>query len=66
MDNDKHVEVRAGTGFVGLLTITFIVLKLIGKITWSWFWVLAPLWIYAAVIILFLIVFFIFVAFIRK
>ena len=34
-----------GIGFTGLLTIVFIVLKLIGKITWSWFWVLAPVWI---------------------
>lgn len=35
----------SGIGFVGLLTIVFIVLKLIGKITWSWWWVLSPLWI---------------------
>jgi hypothetical protein len=34
-----------GIGFVGLLTIVFIVLKLIGYITWSWVWVLSPLWI---------------------
>lgn len=32
-------------GFAGLLTIVFIVLKLIGEITWSWLWVLSPLWI---------------------
>ena len=34
-----------GIGFCGLLTIVFIVLKLLGKITWSWLWVLSPLWI---------------------
>ena len=34
-----------GIGFTGLLTTIFIVLKLVGKITWSWFWVLAPVWI---------------------
>jgi hypothetical protein len=34
-----------GIGFVGLLTIVFIVLKLIGKISWGWIWVLSPLWI---------------------
>ena len=28
-----------------LLLVTFIVLKLTGAITWSWLWVLAPLWI---------------------
>lgn len=41
-----------GIGFVGLLTIVFIVLKLVGKITWSWWWVLAPLWIAAGVTLL--------------
>lgn len=34
-----------GIGFVGLLTIVFITLKLLGYITWSWWWVLSPLWI---------------------
>lgn len=34
-----------GIGFFGLLTIAFIVLKLCGVISWSWIWVLAPLWI---------------------
>jgi hypothetical protein len=32
-------------GFPGLLAIVFIVLKLVGVITWSWLWVLSPLWI---------------------
>jgi hypothetical protein len=34
-----------GVGFVGVLTIVFIVLKLTNVITWSWLWVLSPLWI---------------------
>lgn len=34
-----------GIGFAGLLTIAFIILKLIGIIKWSWLWVLSPLWI---------------------
>lgn len=33
-----------GIGFLGLLTIVFITLKLTGYIAWSWWWVLAPLW----------------------
>lgn len=33
-----------GIGFLGLLTIVFIVLKLCGVITWSWWWVLCPIW----------------------
>lgn len=44
-----------GIGFVGLLTIVFIVLKLIGKITWSWWWVLSPLWISAGLALLILL-----------
>ena len=34
-----------GISFCGLLTIVFIALKLTGGISWSWWWVLAPLWI---------------------
>ena len=39
-------------GFSGLLTITFIVLKLCNVITWSWLWVLSPIWISAGLILL--------------
>ena len=35
----------SGIGFVGVLTIAFIVLKLLDFIDWSWWWVLSPLWI---------------------
>ena len=38
-----------GVGFFGLLTIVFIVLKLTGVISWSWFWVLSP--VIAAVVL---------------
>jgi hypothetical protein len=31
--------------FTDLLTVLFIGLKLTGHITWSWLWVLSPLWI---------------------
>jgi len=34
-----------GIGFTGLLAIVFIALKLGGVITWSWWAVLAPIWI---------------------
>lgn len=36
---------KGGIGFFGLLTIVFIVLKLLDVISWSWWWVLSPLWI---------------------
>ena len=44
-----------GIGFAGLLTIVFIVLKLVGVISWSWLWVLSPLWISTILVLLILI-----------
>lgn len=44
MENNKN-NPRGGYGFCGLLTIAFIILKLCKVITWSWIWVLSPLWI---------------------
>ena len=43
-----------GIGFAGLLAIVFITLKLTGYIAWSWLWVLSPLWIPAALVLLIL------------
>lgn len=40
---------------MGLLTIVFVVLKLIGKIHWSWFWVLSPVWILSGIVVLLII-----------
>lgn len=59
---NKDYEVKSnggGIGFVGLLQVAFIVLKLCHVINWSWFWVLSPLWISTAGIIL--IILFIFI-----
>lgn len=54
--SDNSSARSGGIGFCGLLTIVFIVLKLLGKITWSWLWVLSPLWIvWAICLIIFLI-----------
>lgn len=50
-NQEVKVHNSGGIGFVGLLTIVFIVLKLTGYITWSWFWVLSPLWITALLVI---------------
>lgn len=37
-------------GFVLLLTAVFIILKLLGEITWSWWWVLSPVWVVATIV----------------
>ena len=42
---ERNNNTSKGIGFARLLTIAFIVLKLCKVITWSWVWVLAPLWI---------------------
>lgn len=51
----KSTSGNSGISFTGLLTIAFIVLKLIGKIDWSWWWVLSPLWIGIAIMLLILL-----------
>lgn len=47
---------NGGIGFVGLLTIVFIVLKLTNIITWSWLWVLSPIWISAIIVCLIVVI----------
>lgn len=56
---ENKTTVNSGVGFAGLLTIVFIVLKLLGKITWSWWWVLSPIWINAGIVLLILAILFI-------
>ena len=50
MSNNKSTS-SSGIGFSGLLAILFIALKLTGYITWSWLWVLAPIWILFVIIV---------------
>lgn len=45
-----------GLGFGTVLFFIFLVLKLTDTIDWSWWWVTAPLWVPAGVIILALLV----------
>lgn len=51
MNNNKH----RGYSLSTILVIIFIVLKLIGLITWSWIWVFSPWWISALLAILIVI-----------
>lgn len=44
-----------GIGFVGLLTILFIGLKLTGFIEWSWMWVLSPIWISVLLVVVLIV-----------
>lgn len=56
MSNNNSSSTSGGIGVLGVLLIVFIVLKLIGVITWSWWAVLIPLWISLGLIVIFLIV----------
>lgn len=38
-------------GADGVLLALFVLLKLTGAVAWSWWWVLAPLWIAALVVL---------------
>lgn len=51
MSDNKTVVKSGGIGFLGALTILFIALKLTNYISWSWWWVLAPLWVPSAVVL---------------
>ena len=44
-NNENNVNVSSGIGFMGVLQIVFIVLKLVKVINWSWIWVLSPTWV---------------------
>lgn len=56
MANNNSTHVSGGIGFAGALTILFIALKLIGIIEWSWVWVLAPIWISWAIVLVLLVI----------
>lgn len=43
--NNKNNASSGGLGLASVLTIVFVVLKLVGVIDWKWIWVLCPLWI---------------------
>ena len=60
MASSSSSSSSGGIGFVGLLTIVFIVLKLVRfhgdpVNTWSWWWVLSPIWISALAVIVILL-----------
>ena len=54
----EKTEIRTGNiGFVGLLQIVFITLKLCNVIDWSWWWVLSPLLLSCGLVLLLLFTF---------
>lgn len=60
MSTKTNVSWGTGPGFLGALALLLIFLKLWGKIDWSWWWILAPIWMptafIGAMILIFLII----------
>lgn len=46
---EEKINIDTWGLFITLLALAFIILKLCGVITWSWWWVLSPLWIPASI-----------------
>ena len=62
---DKQMNNNSGTSGLGLasvLTIIFVVLKLVGVIAWSWWWVFSPILIDIGLAIIVLIIYTVYVA----
>jgi hypothetical protein len=53
MSDDVKVSnsIQVGPGAAVSLTILFVILKVMGKIDWSWWWVFAPLWLTPAIVL---------------
>jgi hypothetical protein len=43
MANDSQSVFHVG--LINIVTVVFVILKLAGYVSWSWFWVLCPTWI---------------------
>lgn len=59
MGNNISSSSSSGIGFLGALTVAFVVLKLTGYITWSWWLVTLPIWGPAIGVIAFFFIMFI-------
>ena len=52
-----ETKINLNFSWTGMLGLVFIVLKLCGIISWSWLWVLSPIWISAIIAIIALAIF---------
>lgn len=57
----KNSSARRGLSPLIVLAFIFITLKLTGHISWSWWWVLSPLWggVLATPVVLFALIFYV-------
>ena len=45
MEDDKNIVISNGLPLTFILFVVFLILKITGTITWSWWIVTLPLWI---------------------
>lgn len=43
----ESTSVSVGFPLASILTVIFVIAKLMGTVAWSWWWVFSPLWISA-------------------
>ena len=51
----KNQASSNGLGLGSVLVMIFLVLKLCGLISWSWWWVFSPVWIPLSLVLLFVV-----------
>lgn len=56
MSENNNVTLTCGGGFLSLLTVALVVLKILGFISWSWWLVLSPMIFGVALVILLFVV----------
>lgn len=57
----RDTVVHEGIGMTGAFLLLFVTLKLTGYISWSWLWVLSPIWMAAALFLAIILVLFVIV-----
>lgn len=44
MNNNNNDTTKTGLGFLSILTLIFVVAKILGFLSWSWWLVFLPIW----------------------
>ena len=57
----RTVKVTISWPIILILTFIFVTLKLVGEISWSWWWVFSPIWIPITLVLFGLLIFVIYV-----
>ena len=68
MATSQTTNVTVGGSFLNVLALVFIVLKIVGVepiASWSWWWVLSPIWIPITIVLFFAVLWGIVMAFTR-